>query len=131
MEASTVRTNPKKSAKESDDSMKFGRIELILIKHNKEVCFLVTPYTSLYLAEYGLYEVKNADGDMHFMDKWVIDLTSSLSHVFSQEDVIQQVVEAIKSLGVSSAEDLKYLEADDLVRILKPIEIRKVMACIK
>lgn len=65
------------------------------------------------------------------MDKWVINLTSSLSHLFSQEDVMQQVVEAIKSLGVCSTEDLKYLEADDFVGLLKPIEIRKVMACIK
>lgn len=65
------------------------------------------------------------------MDGWVSDLTSSISSVFSQEDVIQRVVEVIKNLGVCSAEDLKYMEADDLAGVLKPIEIRKVMACIK
>lgn len=65
------------------------------------------------------------------MDGWVTDLTSSLSSVFSQEDAIQRVVEVIKNLGVCSAEDLKYVEADDLAAVLKPIEIRKVMACIK
>lgn len=44
------------------------------------------------------------------MDEWVSNLTSSLSSIFSQEDVIKRV---IKDLGVSSAEDLKFLEADD------------------
>lgn len=47
------------------------------------------------------------------MDEWVSNLTSSLSSIFSQEDVIKRVVEVIKDLGVSSAEDLKFLEADD------------------
>lgn len=51
--------------RESDDSIKFGEIELILDKHAKEVCFLVTPHTSLYLSDYGLYEVKRTGGDMH------------------------------------------------------------------
>lgn len=51
--------------RESDGSNKFGQIELLLIEQEKQVCFLVTPYTSVYLAEYGLYEVKQADEDMH------------------------------------------------------------------
>lgn len=59
------------------------------------------------------------------MDGWVSDLASSLSSLFSQEDVIQRVVEEIKNLGVSSAEDLKFVEADDLAGVLKPIEINK------
>lgn len=59
------------------------------------------------------------------------DLTSSLSSVFRQEDVIQRVVEEIKNLGVCSAEDLNYVDADDLAGVLKPIEVRKVLACIK
>lgn len=50
---------------ETDESIKFGQIDLALIKQEKEVCFLATPYTSVYLAEYGLYEVKQADEDMH------------------------------------------------------------------
>lgn len=58
----------------------------------------------------------------------MIELTSSLSSVFRQEDVTQQVVEVIKNLGVCSAE---YVEADDLAGLLKPIEFRKFMACIK
>jgi len=61
----------------------------------------------------------------------VTDLTSSLNSVFSQEDTIQQAVEVIKNIGVCSAEDLKYVESDDLAGVLKPIEIRKMMACIK
>lgn len=57
-----------------------------------------------------------------------VDLTSSLSSVFRSED-IQRVVEAIKSIGITSIEDLKYLDAADLAGLLKPIEIKKVMAC--
>jgi len=37
----------------------------------------------------------------------------------------------IKDLGVSSAEDLKFLEADDLTGVLKPIETWKVTAHFK
>ncbi|KAJ8375251.1 hypothetical protein SKAU_G00058310 [Synaphobranchus kaupii] len=65
------------------------------------------------------------------MGDWVSDLTSSLSSVFQQEDSIQRVAELIKNLGVCSAEDLKYVEANDLSAVLKPIEVRKVMDCIK
>ena len=59
------------------------------------------------------------------------DLTSSLSPFFNQEDSIPQVVEVLKNIGVCSAEDLKYVEADDVAAVLRPIEARKVMACIK
>lgn len=65
------------------------------------------------------------------MDEWVSNLTLSLSSIFHQEDVIKRVVEVIKDLGVSSAEDLKYLEADDLAGVLRPIEIRKVISHLK
>lgn len=65
------------------------------------------------------------------MDEWVSNLTLSLSSVFSHEDIIKRVVEVIKDLGVSSAEDLQYLEADDLAGVLRPIEIRKVIAHFK
>lgn len=50
--------------KHDDESVEFGQIELVLIKDNKHLCFLVTAHTSLYLSEYGLYEVKQAAGDM-------------------------------------------------------------------
>lgn len=59
------------------------------------------------------------------------NLTASLGFVFSQEDVIQRVVEVIKNLGVSSAMDLKYVEVDDLAGVLKPIQARKVVAHFK
>ena len=65
------------------------------------------------------------------MDGWVGDVTSSLSSFFNQEDSIAQVVEVLKNIGVCSAEDLKYVEAADLAAVLRPIEARKVMACIK
>lgn len=62
------------------------------------------------------------------MDEWVSDLTSVLSSVLSQEDSIQRVVEVIKNIGVCSAEDLKYVEADDFVACRNPpIEVRKVI----
>lgn len=51
--------------RESDESIKFAQIELVLIVDDKKVCFLVTPHTSVYLSEYGLYEVKQAAEDMH------------------------------------------------------------------
>ena len=41
--------------RESDESIEFGQIEIVLVKNDKEVCFLVTPHTSLYLSEYGLH----------------------------------------------------------------------------
>ena len=51
--------------RESDESIKFRQIELVLIKDDKEVCFLVTSHTSCYLPEYGLYEVTKAAEAMH------------------------------------------------------------------
>lgn len=48
------------------------------------------------------------------MDDWTSDLKTSLSLVFPQEDYIQRVTDVIKNLRVCSAEDLKYVEADDL-----------------
>ena len=65
------------------------------------------------------------------MAGWVSDLTSSLSLFLNQEDSVVRVVEVINNIGVCSAEDLKYVEADDLAAALMPIEVRKVMACIK
>lgn len=44
----------------NDNSVEFGQIELILMKGNKYVYFLVTPHCSSYLAEYGLYHVGEA-----------------------------------------------------------------------
>uniref|UniRef100_A0A8C5B6W5 Uncharacterized protein n=1 Tax=Gadus morhua TaxID=8049 RepID=A0A8C5B6W5_GADMO len=65
------------------------------------------------------------------MDGWVGDVTSSLSSFFKEEDSIAQVVEVLKNIGVCSAEDLKFVEAADLAAVLRPIEARKAMACIK
>ena len=36
--------------RESDESIKFGQIELVLIIDDKKMCFLVTPHTSVYLS---------------------------------------------------------------------------------
>ena len=65
------------------------------------------------------------------MNGWVGDVTSSLSSFFKEEDSIALVVEVLKNIGVSSAEDLKFVEAADLETVLRPIEARKAMACIK
>ncbi len=43
---------------ESNESIKFGRTELILMKDDNDVWFLVTPFMSLYWSEFGLYEVR-------------------------------------------------------------------------
>ncbi|KAG8013533.1 hypothetical protein GBF38_021959, partial [Nibea albiflora] len=64
-------------------------------------------------------------------ESWVSGLTSSLSTFFNQEAQVAQVVEVLKNIGVCSSEDLKYVAADDLAAVLRPIEARKVMACIK
>ncbi|KAG8009026.1 hypothetical protein GBF38_011616 [Nibea albiflora] len=64
-------------------------------------------------------------------ESWVSGLTSSLSTFFNQEAQVAQVVEVLKNVGVCSSEDLKYVAADDLAAVLRPIEARKVMACIK
>lgn len=65
------------------------------------------------------------------MDDWMNDLNSSFSSVFHQEDAIQRVTEVIKNHGLCSAEDLKYVKTKDLSAVLKPIKVRKVIACIK
>lgn len=52
----------------ADELIMFGQIELILIKGDKDVYFLVTPHTSLYLSEYGLYDVTQAAEDMHCLN---------------------------------------------------------------
>lgn len=59
------------------------------------------------------------------------NLTVSLRTIFSQEDVIKGLVEVIKELGVCSAEDLKYVVADVLAGVLRPVETRKVIAHFK
>ncbi|KAK1893544.1 Pyrimidine monooxygenase RutA, partial [Dissostichus eleginoides] len=56
------------------------------------------------------------------MEEWTSGLTSSFSSVFSQEDVVR-ILGVFENLGVGSAEDLKYVEADDLAKFLKPIEV--------
>ena len=57
--------------RESDESIKFGQIELVLIKDDKEVCFLVTSHTSCYLPEYGLTKAAEA---MHCVNaKYCLD----------------------------------------------------------
>ncbi|KAI4830299.1 hypothetical protein KUCAC02_001939 [Chaenocephalus aceratus] len=56
------------------------------------------------------------------MEEWTSGLTSSFSSVFSQEDVVQ-LLGVFENLGVGSTEDFKYVEADDLAKFLKPIEV--------
>ncbi len=58
-------------------------------------------------------------------------LTKALQALFSQEAVIERIVQVIKDLGVESNQDLMYVAAEDLAGALKPIEVRKVIACIK
>ncbi|XP_067280466.1 uncharacterized protein [Pseudorasbora parva] len=65
------------------------------------------------------------------MDEWESRLTLFLSSLLGQEDAIKQVLEVIKNLGVGSLEDLKFVEADDLAGVLRPIETRKVIAHFK
>ncbi|KAF3844583.1 hypothetical protein F7725_007746 [Dissostichus mawsoni] len=75
------------------------------------------------------YPVDNISS-LKVMEEWTSGLTSSFSSVFSQEDVVR-ILGVFENLGVGSTEDLKYVEADDLAKFLKPIEVRKVMACIR
>ncbi|KAI4828560.1 hypothetical protein KUCAC02_022642 [Chaenocephalus aceratus] len=56
------------------------------------------------------------------MEEWTSDLTSSFSSVFSQEDVVR-LLGVFENFGVGSTEDFKYVEADDLAKFLKPIEV--------
>lgn len=71
--------------------------------------------------------INNLSLPLAVMDESMDDLTASLSSMFRSED-LQRVVEAINSIGINSIEDLKYLDTTDLAGLLKPIEIKKVMA---
>jgi hypothetical protein len=46
-------------------------------------------------------------------------------------DVLSAVLQCLSDCGVSSVEDLQYLEERDLATCLKPIQIRKLIACSK
>lgn len=46
------------------ESNEFGQIELILVKEERHVYFIVTPHDVSYLPEFGLYEVKEAKQSM-------------------------------------------------------------------
>lgn len=46
------------------ESTEFGQIELMLVKEEKHVHFIVTPHDVSYLPEFGLYEVKEARQSM-------------------------------------------------------------------
>lgn len=65
------------------------------------------------------------------MAGWESHLTASLQAIFSQEAVIEKIVQVVKDLGVESDQDLMYVAAEDLAGALKPIEVQKLMACIK
>lgn len=45
--------------------------------------------------------------------------------------MIYGLVEVVRNLGVSSTEDLKFVEPEDLKGSIKPVEVRKLIACIK
>lgn len=48
----------------NDESVEFGQLELILIKENKNVYFLVTPHSSSYMPEYGLHKLGESAKEM-------------------------------------------------------------------
>ena len=48
----------------NSQSVKFGQLELQLMKENKDVYFLVTPHSSSCMPEYGLYKVGESARDM-------------------------------------------------------------------
>lgn len=48
----------------NDESLEFGQLELVLIKENKDVHFLVMPHSSSYMPEYGLHKIGEAAKDM-------------------------------------------------------------------
>lgn len=48
----------------NDKSVEFGQLELILMKDNKDVYFLVTPHSSYYMPEHGLHKVGESSGVM-------------------------------------------------------------------
>lgn len=48
----------------NDEYVEFGQLELILMKENKDVYFLVTPHSSSYMPEYGLHKVGEAAKNM-------------------------------------------------------------------
>ena len=48
----------------NSESVEFGQLELILMKENKDVYFLVTPHSSSCMPEYGLYKVGESARDM-------------------------------------------------------------------
>lgn len=73
-------------ARDSDDSIKFGLIELVLTKDEKEVCFVVVLHSSVHISEYGVYEIKQSAEDMrcvnagHCLDFYPLPLYSLNGH---------------------------------------------------
>lgn len=44
---------------------------------------------------------------------------------------IQHLLEVLKELGVHDLEDLDYIQESDLLHVLKPVEVRKLLSCFK
>ncbi|KAA0721602.1 hypothetical protein E1301_Tti023215 [Triplophysa tibetana] len=139
----------------NDESMKFGQIELVVMKENKDVYFLVTPHSSSYMPEYGLYKIGEAARDMvcinadqclgcyplpayslfamkivslkHAMDD-IATLIKEALPTCSTPETLQPILDALQNLGVETVEDMKLVQMDDLAGVLKPIQARNLLA---
>ncbi|XP_029914331.1 uncharacterized protein LOC115364059 [Myripristis murdjan] len=65
---------------------------------------------------------------MHVMDD---DLAGFVQSVLPNSSTIELVLEALQTLGVETLDDLKYVQEQDLVNVLRPIEARKMIEHIK
>ncbi|KAA0713559.1 hypothetical protein E1301_Tti019996 [Triplophysa tibetana] len=111
-------------------SKEFGQIELILVKEEKHVYFIVTPHNVSYLPEFGLYEVKGAEQSMNIMDGGS-DLASFVKSALPKISQLERLLEALEELGVRDFEDMNYVQESDLLHILKPVEARRLLSFVK
>ncbi|KAI2643064.1 hypothetical protein H4Q32_029533 [Labeo rohita] len=103
----------------NDESLEFGQLELVLIKENKDVHFLVMPHSSSYMPEYGLHKI--AMNDIDTLIKEALPMCGT-------PDKLQPILDALQNLGVKTVEDMKLVQKDDLAGVLKPIQERKLLA---
>lgn len=73
----------------NDESLEFGQLDLVLMKENKDVYFLVMPHSSSYMPEYGIHKIGEAAKDIVCInaDQCLFLSTASIQSVCNESNI--------------------------------------------
>lgn len=61
----------------------------------------------------------------------VMDLASFIKSALPKISQLDPLLEVLEELGVHDCEDMNYVQESDLLHILKPVEARRLLSCVK